>query len=243
MTASSGGAEGSIAFLPVRAGNAFEETVEQLLRAVKLGAVPPGGRLPPERELAGMLNVSRDTLREAIRVLAAEGIVESRRGRSGGTYVLKMPGPAVTGGLRGAVDGLPGGLEDTLVFRRAVETGAAEAAAGRALEPAQRRLLAERLAEAGAAGPADYRLADTRFHLAVAELSGSGALAAAVGEARLRINALLDAIPMLQVNLNHTAAQHERIAAAVLGGDPEAARRAMAEHLEGTEVLLRGFLD
>ena len=243
MTASSGGADGFVAFRAVRAGNAFEETVEQLLRAVKLGAVPPGDRLPPERELAGMLNVSRDTLREAIRALAAEGIVESRRGRSGGTYVLKLPEPAVTGGLRGAVDGLPGGLEDTLVFRRAVETGAAEAAAGRALEPAQRRLLTERLAEAEAAGLEDYRLADTRFHLAVAELSGSGALAAAVGEARLLINALLDAIPMLEVNLKHTAAQHERIAAAVLGGDPEGARRAMAEHLEGTEVLLRGFLD
>lgn len=243
MAASSGGAGGFAAFQPVRAGNAFEETVEQLLRAVKLGAVPPGDRLPPERELAGVLNVSRDTLREAIRALAASGIVESRRGRSGGTYVLKLPDPAKAGGLRGAVDELPGGLEDTLVFRRAVEIGAAEAAAGRALESAERKLLTERMAEAEAAGLADYRLADTRFHLAVAELSGSSALAAAVAEARLRINALLDAIPMLEVNLKHSAAQHARIAVAVLGGDPETARREMAEHLEGTEVLLRGFLD
>ena len=243
MTASNGRTGGFAAFRPVRAGNSFEETVEQLLRAVKLGAVPPGHRLPPERELAGTLNVSRDTLREAIRVLAAEGIVESRRGRSGGTYVLKLPRPAETGGLRGAVDELPGGLEDTLVFRRAVETGAAEAAARRSLEPAQRALLAERLTAAAQASLPDYRLADTRFHLAVAELSGSGALAAAVAEARLRINALLDAIPMLEVNLKHASAQHEWIAQAVLGADPEAARRAMAEHLEGTEVLLRGFLD
>ena len=243
MTASNGRAGGFAAFRPVRAGNAFEETVEQLLRAVKLGVVPPGHRLPPERELAGTLNVSRDTLREAIRALAAEGIVESRRGRSGGTYVLKVPAPTETTGLRDALAELPGGLEDTLVFRRAVETGAAEAAAGRALEPAQRRLLTERLAAAETADLPDYRLADTRFHLAVAELSGSSALAAAVAEARLRINALLDAIPMLAVNLKHTAVQHERIAAAILGGDPEAARRAMAEHLEGTEVLLRGFLD
>jgi DNA-binding FadR family transcriptional regulator len=242
-TGSDGRAGGFAAFRPVRTGNAFEEAVEQLLRAVKLGAVPPGHRLPPERELASTLNVSRDTLREAIRALAAEGIVESRRGRSGGTYVLKMPEPAKTDGLRGAVDDLPGGLEDTLVFRRAVETGAAQAAAGRTLDPGQRRLLTERLAAAAQAGLADYRLADTRFHLAVAELSGSGALAAAVGEARLRINALLDAIPMLEVNLHHSAVQHERIAAAILGGDPEGARRAMAEHLEGTEVLLRGFLD
>lgn len=245
MTASNGhsGAGGFAVFRPVRAGNSFEETVEQLLRAVKLGAVPPGHRLPSERELAGTLNVSRDTLREAIRVLAAEGIVESRRGRSGGTYVLRMPRPAKAGGLRAAVDDLPGGLEDTLVFRRAVETGAAEAAAGRPLAPEQRALLSERMDAAARARVPDYRLADTRFHLAIAELSGSGALAAAVGEARLRINALLDAIPMLKVNLKHAAAQHERIVAAILGADPGAARRAMAEHLEGTEVLLRGFLD
>ncbi len=243
VPASNGSTGGIVAFQPVRAGNAFEETVEQLLRAVKLGAVPPGHRMPPERELAGTLGVSRDTLREAIRVLAAEGIVESRRGRSGGTYVLKVPAPAKTRGLRDALADLPGDLEDTLVFRRVVETGAAEAAAGRALEPAYRRLLTERLVAAEEADLSDYRLADTRFHLAIAELSGSSALAAAVGEARLRINALLDAIPMLQVNLKHTAVQHERIVAAILGGDPEAARRAMAEHLEGTEVLLRGFLD
>jgi DNA-binding GntR family transcriptional regulator len=93
------------------------------------------------------------------------------------------------------------------------------------------------------AGSADYRIADTRYHLALAELSGSAQLTAAVGEARLRVNDLLDAIPMLEANLRHSADQHRRISAAVLGGDPEAARAAMAEHLDATAVLLRGFLE
>jgi DNA-binding FadR family transcriptional regulator len=243
----SGGGEGEGAYTPfraVRAGNAFEETVERILRAVKLGAVPPGERLPPERELSAQLGVSRDTLREAIRALAAEGIVESRRGRAGGTYVLRRPSHSPATPLSAFVDGLPDGhgLDETLVFRRAVETGAAEAAATRPLSAAERRLLRTRTAEAEQAGPADYRIADTRYHLAVAELAGSGPLTAAVAEARLRINDLLDAIPMLAVNLKHSAEQHQRITAAILGGDPEAARRAMAEHLEGTAVLLRGFL-
>ena len=75
-------------FRRIRGGNAFEETVERLLQAVKLGQVRPGDRLPSERELALRLGISRVTLREAIRVLAQEGYLASRRGRSGGTFVL-----------------------------------------------------------------------------------------------------------------------------------------------------------
>jgi GntR family transcriptional repressor for pyruvate dehydrogenase complex len=219
-------------FQAVRTGNAFEETVERILRSVKLGTIRPGERLPPERELAAQLRVSRDTLREAIHALAAEGIVASTRGRTGGTRVLRRPGPLSPERLRDLVDGLPGGLEDALTFRRAVETGAAE-----------RRLLTHRMDAAEQADAADYRIADTRYHLALAEVSGSTQLAAAVAEARLRVNDLLDVIPMLEANLRHSAEQHREISAAVLNGEPEAARRAMIEHLEGTAVLLRGFLE
>src|SRR5919206_1364973 len=75
---------GAAVFRPVRTGNAFEETVERLLQAIRLGVAAPGERLPAERELAGRLGVSRVTLREAIRALADAGYVESRRGRDRG---------------------------------------------------------------------------------------------------------------------------------------------------------------
>src|SRR2546430_13776751 len=78
---------------PVRVGNAFEETVERLLTVIKLGLVAPGERFPAERELAGLLGVSRITLREAIRELQQLGYVESRRGRLGGA-ALAPPRPA-----------------------------------------------------------------------------------------------------------------------------------------------------
>src|SRR5690348_6464949 len=73
---------------PVRAGNGFEEALEQVLQVVRLGLVPAGGRLPAERELAERLGISRVTLREVLKVLQDQGLVQARRGRYGGTFVL-----------------------------------------------------------------------------------------------------------------------------------------------------------
>jgi DNA-binding FadR family transcriptional regulator len=81
---------------PVRGGNAFEITVSRLAQAIRLGVVAVGERLPPERELAERLQVSRVTLREAIRALREAGYLESRRGRRGGTFVVSLAGEPVT---------------------------------------------------------------------------------------------------------------------------------------------------
>lgn len=80
---------------PVRGGNAFEITVARLAQAIKLGMVAEGERLPSERDLAERLKVSRVTLREAIRALREAGFLESRRGRTGGTFVLAGAGDRV----------------------------------------------------------------------------------------------------------------------------------------------------
>lgn len=228
---------------PVRAGNAFEETVERLLQAIKLGVVAPGWKLPPERELAVQLGISRVTLREAIRALQDAGYLEVRRGRYGGAFVTYAPPQPVSGDLRRAVADMGSAdLTDALTFRMAVECGAAEVLAAATLTDAQRALLRGRLADLNKAGVADYRRLDTAFHLSIAELTGSPLLTTACADARLRVSDLLNAIPMLQVNLDHAALQHEAIVAAILAGDPEGARRAVSEHLEGTAALLRAFL-
>src|SRR3954462_14010268 len=75
---------------PVRGGNAFEITVARLAQAIKLGLVSAGERLPPQRELAERLRVSRVTLRQAIGALREAGYLESRRGRGGGTFVAAV---------------------------------------------------------------------------------------------------------------------------------------------------------
>ncbi|MFI6480073.1 FadR/GntR family transcriptional regulator [Nonomuraea sp. NPDC050663] len=228
---------------PVRAGNAFEETVERLLQAIKLGVVPPGEKLPPERELAVQLGISRVTLREAIRALQDAGFLDVRRGRYGGAFVTyQAPAPG-TGDLKRVIADMgTDDLADALTFRMAVECGAAQVLAVMDLTQDQRDTLSRRLEELNHACPEDYRRLDTAFHLSIAELTGSPLLAAACADARMRVGDLLNAIPMLQVNIDHAATQHAAIVTAILGGDPEAARRAVAEHLDGTAALLRGFL-
>ncbi|MGH3519179.1 MAG: FadR/GntR family transcriptional regulator [Haloechinothrix sp.] len=237
----SGGADEAL-FRPVRAGNAFEETVERLLQAIRLGVVGTGDRLPAERELSARLNVSRVTLREAIRALQEAGYVVSRRGRYGGTFVTEtLPESA---GVRAdqPARGMGARLEDALILRRALEIGAVEAAAARSLTPADRRNLRGRLTETMNATLGDYRRRDSRLHLAIAEVTGSPSLTSAVADIRMRLNEMLDAIPLLERNIEHSNQQHELIVNAILDGDAAAARQTMAEHVDGTAALLRGFL-
>jgi DNA-binding FadR family transcriptional regulator len=244
---------------PVRKGNPFEETVERLLTAIKLGLIAEGERFPPERDLAAQLGIGRTNLREALRELQQAGYVSCRRGRYGGTFVTYTPPAPDQGELRRLATEDGDNLTDALTFRLAVESGAAEAlaesvragglrpgradASGPGLDGAgPRGVLLARLGEVNAARPQDYRRLDTLFHLTIAELTGSSLLLAACTDARMRLNDLLNAIPVLQRNINHTAGQHAAIVAAILAGDPARARKAVAEHLAGTAALLRGFL-
>jgi DNA-binding FadR family transcriptional regulator len=232
---------------PVREGNAFEETVERMLTVIKLGLVGPGERFPAERELAAQLGVSRLTLREAIHELHSAGYICSRRGRFGGTFVTyERPAPNSAELARLArQDGDK--LTDALTFRLAVETGAAEALAVRfaaAVEATgeERATLLARLADVNRAKPHEYRRMDTLFHLCIAELTGSSLLASAAADARMRLNDLLNAIPVLPRNITNAARQHAAIVESILAGDADRARHDAAEHLEGTAALLRGFL-
>jgi DNA-binding FadR family transcriptional regulator len=248
---------------PVRSQNAFEETVERLLTVIKLGVVGPGERFPAERHLSALLGVSRITLREAIRALQHAGYVESRRGRFGGTFVTYTPPAPSPAEVRRIAAEDTDKINDALTFRMAVETGAAQvlaesvrAASVRArsvrgrLEPALaqpdgaqvREVLLARLAALNSAALEDYRRMDTLFHLSIAELTGSSLLAAACADARMRLNDLLNAIPLLQRNIDHTAAQHTAIVDAILAGDTRRTQQAVADHLDGTAALLRGFL-
>ncbi|MGO1824219.1 MAG: FadR/GntR family transcriptional regulator [Brevibacterium aurantiacum] len=236
------------AIAPARSGNIFEETIECLLQIIRLGIIPPGQRFPPERELAEQLRVSRATLREAISELQTAGWVSVRRGRGGGTFVSSTPAggwapaSASDAGANIGAEFSAMEVEDTLTWRRVIEMGVAEVAAGQDLTAPQRGQLAAAMDTSRQSSLAEYRRLDSQLHLTWAQVTGSPSLVRSMVETRTRANKLLERIPMIEPNLVHSHEQHQRIHNAILAGDADAARTAMAEHLDGTAALLRGFL-
>jgi GntR family transcriptional repressor for pyruvate dehydrogenase complex len=228
---------------PVRGHHAFEACVEQLGTAIRLGVYPRGTTLPPERELAGLLGVSRATLREAMAALREAGLVETRRGRGGGTMVtLKPRTPSARAAARISPERRQDWL-DALDFRSVVEPGAAELAAARDLTDDRRVELEQALADVSAASrPADHRQADSRFHLTVAALTESPRMIQAVTSVQATLHEMLLAIPVLETNIAHSDRQHAALVRAVLSGDTDRARRVMAEHCDDTAALLRGLV-
>ncbi|MEU5433315.1 FCD domain-containing protein [Streptomyces sp. NPDC020719] len=224
----------------VRAGNGFEEALEQILQVVRLGLVPAGERLPSERELAERLGISRVTLREVLKVLTDQGLVEARRGRYGGTFVLPRTSSTGEDELRRRIAEVD--VEDVLRFREVLEVGAAGLCAVHGLTDEQADRLRDALARTHDAPLTDYRRLDTLLHLTLAELSGSPTLTARYAAVRATVNDLLDCIPLLVRNLEHSQRQHTALVEAVLDGDADGAREMMREHCAGTAALLRGFL-
>src|SRR3954462_6530301 len=153
---------------PVRGHHAFESCVEQLATAIRLGVYPRGTTLPTERDLAGRLAVSRATLREAMAALRQAGLVQTTRGRGGGTVVTMRP---ATPSARAASRRTPSRRADwagMLDFRRVWEPGGGRLAARPPLGEEQvERLEAAHEAVATASGPAVHRQADSRFHLTI----------------------------------------------------------------------------
>jgi GntR family transcriptional regulator, transcriptional repressor for pyruvate dehydrogenase complex len=226
-------------FRPVRRGNALEDTVARLMQTIRLGVVGPGEALPSERELALRFSVSRDTVREAIRELADAGYLVSRRGRYGGTFVSERLPEAPTARSR---PWTRGELDDALGLREILEVGGTRAAAARALTAPERDRLVSRLNDVTAAAADDYRRLDSLLHLTIGELVGVPSLLGLLADNRTRVNDLLDTIPLLPRNIEHSNEQHRQIVFAILAGQPEVAADAMREHLEGSSALLRGFL-
>jgi GntR family transcriptional repressor for pyruvate dehydrogenase complex len=225
-------------FQPVQPPTTFEETVERLGTAIRLGLLQPGSQLPPERDLADRLHISRSTLRQAITTLVQSGHLVSVRGRAGGTFVAERP-PM---GQDVAAEVLGDGARAVLDYRVAVETGAAMLAAERAQAPDLERL--ERLAEQmeAAAEFEDYRRADVRFHIGLAEAAHSARLVAAMTEVQGQMSDLIARIAHPDEVLRSSNEQHRRLIAALGGGDGARAVAVVRQHIASTEHILAGLL-
>jgi GntR family transcriptional repressor for pyruvate dehydrogenase complex len=225
-------------FAPVRSQTAFEETVERLGTAIKLGLLPRGTRLPPERDLCAKLGIARSTLRQALVALAQSGHLHATRGRGGGTFVADPQPPAAPPPPEMVAE-----WRDICDKRMAIEIGIAVLAAERA-EPGMLDSLDE-MAEAldgMLENFAAYRQVDVRLHVGLAELTRSPRLVSAVTAVQGEMTGIISLIAHPPEVLDSSNAQHRRLLAAVRRHDPGGAARAMAEHLRGTEHILAGLL-
>jgi len=225
-------------FAPVRSYTAFEETVDRLGTAIKLGLLAPGSQLPAERELCARLGIARSTLRQALTALAQSGHVFATRGRAGGTFVSDPLPPADPPSPRMLAQ-----WRETCDRRLAVELGVAVLAAERA-EPADLDALDE-VAEALEGALEDfaaYRQADIRLHVGLAEATGSTHLVRAMTDVQGAMTDLIAYIAHPPQVLSSSNAQHRRLLAAVRKHDTMRAVLAMSEHLQGTEHVLAGLL-
>ncbi len=217
-----------------RISDAIAATLE---RRILEGSLRPGDRLPPERELAAELGVSRPSLREAIQKLASKGMVQSRQG--GGTFVTDALESSFSDPWQDMMGKHPNLREDMLEFRRMLEGQAAEWAAERATEADLQRLEHSfgALKSAFESDNTDQRSdADIAFHQAIGDAAHnvlighlSGALLRMMHD-NIRLNlGELKGVPAASRLL---MSQHEAIYNAVRESKPQAARAAAETHID-----------
>jgi GntR family transcriptional regulator, transcriptional repressor for pyruvate dehydrogenase complex len=224
-------------FKPVHPPTTFEETVERLGTAIRLGLLAPGSRLPAERALAEELRISRSTLRQALVTLVQSGHLVALRGRSGGTFVADSPPLSEAGA--GLLEREAGGVLD---YRVAIETGSTVLAAERATAEDLARLEALTDRMAGAVGFEDYRRADVRFHIGLAEAARSPRLIGAMTEVQGRMSDLIAHIAHPEEVLTRSNAQHRRLVSLLARREAGPAVRLVREHIAGTEHILAGLI-
>lgn len=225
----------------VRPAASYELVLEQVRRAIQLGRFAPGVRLPPERELAHQLGVSRTTVREAMRVLQGEGLVEIRRGRAGGAVVIgqDISRPEIKRQLRRRL----AELEAVIEYRLVVEPAAARLAAQRrkAADLAALGRLVEAMNElvgepGGPSAPSRFFALDSEYHDRIAESAGNRMLAKAVADARAQLFAPVGGIFLsLHPNANDL---HDELLGAIEAGDGDATEENMHRHIRLTHEAL-----
>lgn len=210
-----------------------ERIAKQVLDFIDLNRLSPGDRLPPERDLARNLQVSRPSMREALRILQTQGKVEIRHGQ--GTFVAQ---PQTTRQLQAALLTADVGIEELFEMRQVFEIPAAGWAANRRTKE-QLRLMRSTLNQLNLLAqqvPADYDVLqklDAEFHLRIVEAAANRFLNQSVGVLQAMLNTSMETTLRLPGRIEESKHDHEAIFAAIESGDAEAAERAAALHIMG----------
>ncbi|HTX01296.1 MAG TPA: FCD domain-containing protein [Acidimicrobiales bacterium] len=220
-----------------------ERIAERLATAIALGQYWLGQRLPPERDLADLLSVSRSTVRDALALLSEQGLVEIRRGRAGGAYVIATEVPGIDSVIRRTL--LPGWERFTqlLDFRSGVEQQIARLAAERRTEREAeeiRRLAAEYLSS-GATREQSAE-ADRALHEAIARAAHNALWSELSVQLRFEVSQGLGVEPWSAELRQRGEEQHPALAEAVADGDPDRAGTLAAEHFAITSAAITALV-
>jgi DNA-binding FadR family transcriptional regulator len=220
--------EGAV-FAPVRARRTFEAVVGQIAEAVRMGQLRVGERLPSERLLAEQMDVSRPTLREAIKVLAEAGVVEVRPGSAGGTFVVSetIP-PSLVEVTESRLAEIPAVLE----ARRALEPAVAQLAARHGTETDFLEL--ERIVEMQREELDNWpriTLLDNRFHAQLARATKNPVLIALTATLARQLEIARATRTAARVTTAEAVAANEETLSAVRSGDEQRIANVMDRHL------------
>lgn len=219
-----------------RHGTSSEEVVRQLREMIHRGDLRSGDRLPPERDLAKLLGVSRPTLRAGIRTLSAVGVLQSRQGA--GTFVVEADAsPALDANPLRLMASLRGFTSDEMFEARiSLEMAVAGLAAERA-SGEQLAAMAEEVAEMFAAldEPEEYLVHDMRFHQTIAAASANRILTALMNMVATILFETRSKTVHRALDLKESADMHRQIYRAIRDKNPQAAREAMRLHLLHTK--------
>ncbi|MCC5782457.1 MULTISPECIES: FadR/GntR family transcriptional regulator [Kocuria] len=223
-----------------------DQVADALLDRIVAGDLPPGSVVPGEIDLSAEHQVSRMTVREAVRTLGAQRILRVERGR--GTFVNPVSQWA---SLDAVIRAVSEGQDDAaaavqlIELRRFLETGACELAAGRlsAAELAGLARDADAMEDAHRAQDvAAFVRADLRFHERILQASGNvfiAVLFAPLHRVLEERRAQTSRVPEIQA---HAIDEHRRIVAALGSADPVRARQAMDEHMQQTLADLKTYV-
>ena len=222
-------------------GSLASRVAERLVNKIRDDDLAPGTRLPSEQAMAQHFGVSRTVIREAIALLKAEGLLETRKGS--GAFVCN-PDVAKTFGGGRLTDESIQSLLNLIEVRRGIEAETAALAAIRR-SPGQLAEIEHALrliAEAVASG-ADGVEEDARFHRCIAAATGNPYWVRFI---EMFAQPIRSAVKVTRANearredfARQVMAEHEKIVAAIASGDPDAARSAAAEHMEHAVERIR----
>jgi len=217
---------------PEKGGTTSEEVVVHLREMIQRGELRAGDRLPPERDLARLLGVSRPTLRAGIRSLAAVGVLQSRQGA--GTFVVDNDGPPSLDSsplrLMAALHGFTSA--EMFEARQSIESAMAALAAERASSD-HLVSMAEEIAGMYASldEPEQYLIHDMRLHQTVAAASGNRILTALMNMVATILFDVRSKTVKRARDLKESAEMHRQIYRSIRDRNPEGARNAMRDHL------------